>query len=356
MFVQNSTMACNVVLRNLRFKPRDCLVFFSTTFAACKNTIRYITETTPATGVEVDIPDATSDDTICDRLENSIQRARDTGLRPRACVIDTIASFPGVRMPFERLVKICKEQGVLSYIDGAHGVGHIPLDLQLLQPDFFASNCHKWLYVPRKCAVLYAAAEHHEAMRSSLPTSAEFDVEGLDKSIAFSDKFKSLSTLEGLNYLCVDAALAFRRRIVWAGLCGEEAIYAYLHHLAERGGAIVSTAIGSIATVTTADTDLVFALGPCAFTNVRLPLSYVEITRGDASIAQALARWMAKLLLDEFDTAVVIDCHSRAWWARLSAQIYLEESDFVRLGQDLKTVCERVVNNPSILEDLAQTD
>jgi len=65
------------------------------------------------------------------------------GGKVRIAVFDTVVSAPGVRMPFERLTQKCKELGVMSCIDGAHGVGHLNIDLGALDPDFFVSNCHK---------------------------------------------------------------------------------------------------------------------------------------------------------------------------------------------------------------------
>jgi selenocysteine lyase/cysteine desulfurase len=65
------------------------------------------------------------------------------GGKVKVAVFDTVVSMPGVRMPFERLVKACKKKGVLSLVDGAHGIGHVELNLKELDADFFVSNCHK---------------------------------------------------------------------------------------------------------------------------------------------------------------------------------------------------------------------
>jgi selenocysteine lyase/cysteine desulfurase len=48
---------------------------------------------------------------------------RKEGKRVRLVMFDTVLTFPGVRMPWERLVEVCREMGVLSLIDGAHGIG-----------------------------------------------------------------------------------------------------------------------------------------------------------------------------------------------------------------------------------------
>lgn len=42
-------------------------------------------------------------------------------------------------MPWERMVQVCKEEGVISLVDGAHAIGQIKLDLSSADPDFFIS-------------------------------------------------------------------------------------------------------------------------------------------------------------------------------------------------------------------------
>lgn len=69
--------------------------------------------------------------------------------------------MPGVRMPFERLTATCKELGVLSCIDGAHGVGHVELDLGKLDPDFFVSNCHKYVSLVPNVLILIPPRSLH---------------------------------------------------------------------------------------------------------------------------------------------------------------------------------------------------
>ena len=88
-----------------------------------------------------------SDEDLVKKFQEAVARLKGEGKNVRVALFDTIVSLPGVRVPFERLVEVCREEGVLSCIDGAHGVGHIPLDLGKLNPDFFVSNCHK--YDPR---------------------------------------------------------------------------------------------------------------------------------------------------------------------------------------------------------------
>ena len=83
------------------------------------------------------------DDELIAAFEKTVQDVRATGKNPRLAIFETVSSMPGVRLPFKELTKKSKELGILSFVDGAQGIGQIEIDLGALKPDFFTSNLHK---------------------------------------------------------------------------------------------------------------------------------------------------------------------------------------------------------------------
>jgi selenocysteine lyase/cysteine desulfurase len=144
------------VLRNIDFQPGDHILYFATIYGACEKTVAYMTETTPAQSVKISYTYPIEDDWLVSEFRSKVAAVQASGGRVKIAIFDTIVSMPGVRMPFERLTQACKDLGVLSCIDGAHGVGHVHLDLGTLDPDFFVSNCHKYL-IPFPNTSLYTA-------------------------------------------------------------------------------------------------------------------------------------------------------------------------------------------------------
>lgn len=155
VFIPNATTGVDTVIRSLKYSPGDKIVFFDFIYKSCENILQYTEESTPVVGVKIAVTLPISDDELVTRLRETIQREQQSGARVRLALFDSIVSMPGIRLPFERLVGVCKELGVLSLIDGAHGVGHIPLDLGKLDADFFVSNCHK--YAPPPLHSLFSA-------------------------------------------------------------------------------------------------------------------------------------------------------------------------------------------------------
>jgi len=286
------------------------------------------------------------DEDLLNQFTDAIKASRANGKRPRLAIFDTVSSLPGVRMPFEKLITICKEEGILSLVDGAHGVGHLPLDLSALDPDFFTSNVHKWFFVPRGCAVLYVPEKNQHLIRSSLPTSHGFvsrsggtrtnPLPPSSKS-EFVNNFEFVGTIDNTNYLVIPEVIEFREKVCG----GEKAIMEYIFKLAKQGGKAAAEILGTTIMDNSTET-----LTNCGVVNVLLPLEISQtkvpgkncVDPGNGMLA---TQWMQKTLIKDFDTFIPIYFHQGNWWARLSGQIYLELADFEWAGTTLKAICER---------------
>lgn len=64
--------------------------------------------------------------------------------------------MPSVLIPVRELVEICREDGVEQvFVDAAHALGTVPIDVKEIGADFYVSNLHKWFFCPPSVAVLY---------------------------------------------------------------------------------------------------------------------------------------------------------------------------------------------------------
>ena len=145
VFVPNATTAINVVLQNLRFEKGEVILHLSSLYGSVAKMIEYMNETRGVESINVAVEYPIDDDVLVSKFQMAIERVKFGKWRRRVgvAIFDTISSLPGVRAPWERLVEVCREECILSVVDGAHGIGHIDLVLSKVQPDFFTSNCHK---------------------------------------------------------------------------------------------------------------------------------------------------------------------------------------------------------------------
>lgn len=145
VFVKNATTGVATVLYNLNFQHGEAVIYFEPVYGAVEKGIVSMQEHSPFQARKVSFHYPIAEDELERRFREKAKDARNEGLTVRAAVFDSIVSNPGVRFPFERFIAICREEGILSVIDGAHGIGQIPLDMETLQPDFLTSNCHKYV-------------------------------------------------------------------------------------------------------------------------------------------------------------------------------------------------------------------
>ncbi|KAI1777102.1 PLP-dependent transferase [Hypoxylon cercidicola] len=344
VFVPNALTAINTVLRNLTYGDGDVILYFSTIYDACKKTIESLEETTGVRGHCIELVYPVEDDDILDKFRTAILEIRSQGKSVKLAMFDTILTFPGVSFPWESLVPACKEYGIYSCIDGAHGIGHIDLHhLTQVGPDFFISNCYKWLMVPRGCAILHVPYRNQALIRTTYPTAEGYlpaaQREAPSQESYFVNLFEKVSTIDTTPYICVTAALRFRNQICG----GEERVRTYCQGMAREGGDLMAAMMGTEVLDNRKGT-----LRNCCFINVKLPL---EVTEGQeekhtgkipAKEAKAVADWITITTVDEFDTFLATRYYAGAFWVRISSQIYLERADFEWAANVLLDLCNRV--------------
>lgn len=390
VLVSNATTGVNVVLRALAgewnnealvmttakdsrstFKIKEIL-YFDTVYGGCCKSINYVVDTSGGRlrGRKISLRYPCEDNDVVEALREGIRASRSTDedSEPALAMFDVTSSIPGVSVPWERLAAVCREEGVLSLVDGAQGVGMVDVDLSAGDPDFFVSNCHKWMHVPRGCAILYVAERNHGYITSTIPTSFGYkspsfsknEKENMRKPLlsedgkksAWSKNFEFIGTVDNAPLLCVADSIVWRRDY----LGGEERILRYQNWLAREGGKIVAESLGTEVLENTAGT-----LIRSAMVNVALPLVIkgvaeewtTTLLKGgnieantvvleDETEAAKVMEWFLRTLIEKHDTYVAIFAYRKKLWVRLSAQVFLDIEDFQATAQILKEVCDMV--------------
>ena len=85
------------------------------------------------------------------------------GPRTRLVAVTHVSNALGTITPAAEIVRLAHERGIPVLFDGAQAAPHLALDVSALGCDFYAFSGHK-LYGPSGTGVLYAKAEHLEAM------------------------------------------------------------------------------------------------------------------------------------------------------------------------------------------------
>lgn len=68
--------------------------------------------------------------------------------RPTHLFLSHMSNVTGYILPVEKLCEMAKEYGAVTVVDGSQSLGLIPVDLHMLQADYYAFAGHKNLYGP----------------------------------------------------------------------------------------------------------------------------------------------------------------------------------------------------------------
>jgi isopenicillin-N epimerase len=187
-FVPNATTAVNIAARALGLREDDEVLTTDLEYGACDFTWERVCAGAGARYVRVPV-----DELLDHRNE-----------RTRAVFISHITSETALRLPAERIVAEARAAGLTTIVDGAHAVAQLDLDLAALGADFYAGNCHKWLYAPKGAGFLYVAPHLQDTVDGTIVSWGYMGPE-----TTFISRTERQGTRDNAAYLAVPDAIEF---------------------------------------------------------------------------------------------------------------------------------------------------
>ncbi|KZT73540.1 PLP-dependent transferase [Daedalea quercina L-15889] len=360
VLIPNALQAITTVLANFEWKEGDVLLGANTSYIAVSRYLQFLGDRSeqPRPDVHtIEYAFPLTSKEILDQFRSEIWKikqlypndmfddipnisrpgrigSKSTGKNKFVVILDSITPMPSVVMPWKEMVKICREEGAWSVVDGAQSVGQeLNINVSTAKPDFFITNCHKWLYAKRGCSVLYVPKRNQHIIRSSIPTGAKYvarSVEAVCKN--FIDQHTLNATVDLVPFLSITPAVQFRK---WLG--GEVQINMYCQQLAVAGGWKLAEVLG---------TEVLDSTGEMIrnMTTVRLPLPAEELSEQvyTPDLRTKISAIFTERLLEEWNAYAVCFFYRGKWWCRCSAQVYNELADFEYVGRAIKKICEEI--------------
>ncbi len=159
-FAPNATAGVNAVLRSLPIEPGDELLTTTHEYNACRNALEFVAERAGATVTVAEIPfPIRSEDEALDAILECVSE------RTRIALIDHVTSQTALVLPIKRIVQELDARGVDTLVDGAHGPGMLPLEIDDIGAAYYTANLHKWVGAPLGAAFLHVRADRQDEIR-----------------------------------------------------------------------------------------------------------------------------------------------------------------------------------------------
>jgi isopenicillin-N epimerase len=208
VLVTNPSYGLNIVAKSLRLKPGDEILSTDLEYGASDKTWNYYCKKQEARYVrqKVSLPVADKDSFIQ-------QFFRGLSNKTKMVFISHITSSTALKFPVKEICEIAKEKGLITFVDGAHVPGQIPLDLSQLKADIYTGACHKWMMTPKGCSFLYVKRELQDRFDPLLISW------GYDSAFPSHSRFIDYHQMQGTRdisaFLTIPKSIEFMRENNW---------------------------------------------------------------------------------------------------------------------------------------------
>ena len=174
-----------------------------------------------------------SDAYLVDLFRNAITA------RTKVIEITHITNLTGQILPVRDIVRMAREKGITTFVDGAHAFAHFPFTRDELDVDYYGTSLHKWLHAPIGTGFLYVRRDKIKGLWPMMAAPPE-----MDSNIR---KYEEIGTHPAANHNAITLAAAFNQQI------GLERKAARLRYLRDRWAKRVTTESDRIHVLTPLD-------------------------------------------------------------------------------------------------------
>lgn len=208
VYVTNPSYAVNAFAKSFDLKPGDEILTTDLEYGACDKTWEYYCKKAGAKYVRQHIP-------LPIQSKEQLIGAFFKGLtsKTKMVFLSHITSSTGLRLPAEEICALAKEKGIITFVDGAHAPGQIPLNLEDSSFDIYTGACHKWMMTPKGSSFLYVKKEY-QPMVDPLVVSWGYDAL-FPSGSAFLDYHQMNGTRDYSAFLTIPAAIEFMKEHKW---------------------------------------------------------------------------------------------------------------------------------------------
>ena len=207
-FLPNPTIAINTVMRSLVLNVGDEILTTDHEYGAMDKTWNFYCKKTGAKYIRQNISlPIISKEQILEEFWN--------GYTPKTKVIfiNQISSCTALIFPVKEICEKAAALGLITIIDGAHVPGHIDLNIDELDPDFYTGTLHKWILTPKGCSFLYVKKQFQKTI-DPLVISWGYESE-TPSGNQFLDYHEYQGTRDISAFLTVPAAMKFLKDNNW---------------------------------------------------------------------------------------------------------------------------------------------
>ncbi|WP_395057404.1 aminotransferase class V-fold PLP-dependent enzyme [Flavobacterium sp.] len=207
-FTPNPTFAINTIMRSLNLKEDDEILTTNHEYGAMDRTWHFYCKKSGAKYIrqKISLP-------IVSKRQIIEEFWKGYSCKTKIVFINQMSSATALLFPVKEICDKAQELGLITIVDGAHIPGHIDLNIQELNPDYYTGTLHKWMLAPKGSSFLYVKKELQNDLE---PLVVSWGYESLIPGESqFLDYHEYQGTRDISAFLCTPTVVSFLEKNNW---------------------------------------------------------------------------------------------------------------------------------------------